>query len=352
LLLLEFWPLQMTPTYVPIHRLPRFLYPLALPAAILIGLSLQRWWRAGTIARVAVGGVALLYAGTGLWWSARAVAFHNDTMLDPRFAGQLAARWTGSLMTDEELQPYLWFRRRGQNLPTTFVPLADGVRVPAGTLALVGGSRRPELDPRIAAGTGLRRIPPHWIPVAEMPGDLAPWRLTRGAAYVVVRETPGDTVRDTPQACPPGPHWALKDVIDVGNATSEAAHGYAIDGQTWSGERVLGLDETQRWDDGRAFVGSQRFRADSLATGLDICIVKRVDAGVAPQASVWTVDEQALPMTTFAERQVGAWGTVVLTVPGHMVRGTSLGIRERFMSSAVDVNAFRVEIYQAMPAPQ
>jgi hypothetical protein len=58
----------------------------------------------------------------------------------------------------------------------------------------------------------------------------------------------------------------LTDQLDVGNPAAEAAHHYAITGQTWTGTRRSGYDGYERdyeydfcQDDGRAFKGSSEF---------------------------------------------------------------------------------------------
>ena len=93
---------------------------------------------------------------------------------------------------------------------------------------------------------------------------------------------------------------------------------------------------------------SQRFRTEALTPGLELCIVKRVDAGVAPQVSVWSVDGKDVSTTTLGVARPGTWGEVVALVPAESI-GRSADIRERVMHAAVDVNAFRVEIYQLAP---
>jgi hypothetical protein len=72
---------------------------------------------------------------------------------------------------------------------------------------------------------------------------------------------------------PSGGNLVLTDEVDVGDATSEAAHRYSVSGQTWTGIRSSGYDGYERnyeydmlRDDGRAFTGHSEF-AVAIAGG-------------------------------------------------------------------------------------
>ena len=95
----------------------------------------------------------------------------------------------------------------------------------------------------------------------------------------------------------------------------EATHAYASETQTWVGERAFRFGEDARWDHGRAFLGSQRFPTEALTPGLELCIVKRVDASVVPQVSAWSVNGKDVSTTTLVVARPGTWGDVVAIVP-------------------------------------
>ena len=83
---------------------------------------------------------------------------------------------------------------------------------------------------------------------------------------------------------PRGSNLGLTDELDVGNATSEAAHNYTINGQTWSGSYASSYDGFERnhsynsaTDDGRANKGYSQFQVNIDPANNGVKLRKRVD---------------------------------------------------------------------------
>jgi hypothetical protein len=139
------------------------------------------------------------------------------------------------------------------------------------------------------------------------------------------------------------------DTIDVGDPGSETLHGYDIEGQTFSGERMnfdwRGLELE---DDGRAFRGSQAFDVSGLVPGAATCVVKRVDSSARHQMSRWSIAQRTVGDMSADRDGAASWLTATIWVPPEFIRGSSARFREDFIAADVDVNAYRIEIYQAM----
>jgi len=150
-------------------------------------------------------------------------------------------------------------------------------------------------------------------------------------------------------ACPGDASWVLQDVVDIGDSPSENAHSYSIDRQTWEGSRVLSCGGRTVADNGRAFANSQEFRVTVGAAERDVCLVKRIDAGVARQISRWTVNGADAVELRGPAQSIPGCAEIGVVFPAHAIRETSLSLVEQFIGSALDVNAFRVEVYQRTP---
>jgi hypothetical protein len=242
------------------------------------------------------------------------------------------------------LRAYLQVRTHGRNPQLQLVPLERATRLAPGTLVFTGGSRRPELDPIIAKQSTPEPIPPGWVQVAWMPGAVASWRLTQGAVFRVA--TPSAPVAEMKDRCPGGVPWTLQDVVDIGDPRSEAAHAYAIEGQSWAGSRELFCNGQAVADDGRAFRNEQSFRIAISTPGRETCVVKRIDAGVAAQTSLWILNGADPVEMRGPDRSTAGCAEVAVVFPAGSVTSTDLHMVERFVTSALDVNAFRIEVYQ------
>jgi hypothetical protein len=348
---LEFWPLQLSP-YVPIHRLPRFMHTAVVPGAVIIGCVLREALRRGSFGVVAAVGTMALYAVTGLQASLIASAYHQDCMQDMRRAAMLADAHDGPVVTDSELRGYLMFRQGFSHLEKLHTVLGGQTIIPIGALVIFGGTRRVDMDPAWIADRVPARLPITWVKVADLPGDLSSWRRWRGAAYLSTTKATKVLARGVSDligasSCPSDQRWQLVDVLDVGDRGSEEAHAYVIDGQTFSGERSMWTDRNLEFtDDGRAFRAAQSFNA-SMEAGVEACVVKRIDPSVQRQVSRWTVEGELIgDLEARVGDTFGRWPSVSVTIPGHLVRRRTVRLREAFVASDIDINAFRIEVYQ------
>jgi hypothetical protein len=350
--ILEFWPLTVSP-YVPIHRLPRFLYPVQLPGAVCVGLAAAALSRRGRVARLAVFTALAAVIGFHLVQVHRAAVVHRDSMRDVRYAAGIVLAARAPVVIDEELLMYVNYKAGPGRLPGQSpmrLELSPDVVPPPHALIVAGGSRRPELDPLYSRSRMPDPVPADWLPLMHLPGEVKPWRPLRGVVYVAGPGRP-----DLPRmldACPPQAQWVLKDVIDIGNPYSEAAHGFAVTGETWKGERVFREHGADTWDDGRAFIGHQSFEVDDLTAGIDTCVVKRIDGQVAPQISRWRVGPLELPPAAADPTPAQSWGRMRLLIAGADIRTPRVTFREELVSSPSDINTFRVEVYQRALAVQ
>ncbi|HJR60151.1 MAG TPA: glycosyltransferase family 39 protein [Vicinamibacterales bacterium] len=347
--ILEFWPLTVSP-YVPIHRLPRFLYPVQLPGAVCVGLVAAGLSERGRLPRLAVFIPLAALMGFHLLQVHRAAVIHQDSMRDVRFAAGVVLAAQTPVVIDEELLMYVNYKAASGRPGSSPLRLAlsPGVVPPPNALIVAGGSRRPEMDPLYSSRQMPDPVPADWMPLMDLPGELRPWRPRRGVIYVAGPGRP--ETAGMKDACPPQSQWVLKDVFDVGSLESESAHGFTLTGETWRGERVFREDGADRWDDGRAFIGQQSFEVAGLTPGTDTCVVKRIDGQVAPQVSRWHVGPLMLPPATAPPTPAQTWGRIRLLIPGDDIRTPRVTLKEEFVSSPSDINAFRVEVYQLAPA--
>jgi 4-amino-4-deoxy-L-arabinose transferase-like glycosyltransferase len=182
--ILEFLPLQLWPSYVPAHRLARFLYASVVPAAVVIGLATSQLLASHRLIARAAGLTAwALYLVTSVGAARLVIERFQDGMADLRFAADLA-RGYSVIWTDPELADYIRFDSRYRIPPEILTDRASLDRLPAGALVLFGGSRRSDMAPAwvVEQQPALR---PEWAHVATFPGMVRPWRITRGEAFVV-----------------------------------------------------------------------------------------------------------------------------------------------------------------------
>jgi hypothetical protein len=352
-LILEFSPLQLRPRYVPIHRLPRFLHALGLPSAVIIGAALTEALRRRHA--IAITAIVLwsAYAATSLSASISAAARHADAMIDQRFVAQFTRRYSRPVVADGELINFLNFAH-GYRDDDIFHPLGTDVsNFPPGTLVVLGGGRRIDLDPAYVAALDPKVLPQAWLKIADMPGARAPGRLIPGALYIVVAGLDSRTDSAFAQMignCPPRVNWALRDFLDVGDRESESSHAYFIEGSSWEGRRtLLNAGDFPLVDDGRAFRKSQRLVLSKLEDNSDVCVAVRIDSSVQHQVSRWSVGGWFTQLDTGMASVPNRWQTKTLIVPGDRIRDGRLELRETFVSSAVDINVFRIEAYQRAP---
>jgi 4-amino-4-deoxy-L-arabinose transferase-like glycosyltransferase len=349
-LLMEFWPLQMFPAYIPIHRLPRFLHLAAVPGALLIGTACVSAVARGGLTRVAAIAVWAVYLLHSVGTSVIAAERHRDSMQDLRFAATISSHFPGPVVSDAEMRGYLMFRRGFRDQERMRKLLGAQVIVPPRSMVIVGGGRRIDMDPDWTERRVPEQIPDDWLKIADLPGTPRPWRRQRGAVYVSVGAAKltakGFAHAIGATLCGGGVSWRLVDVLDVGDRTSEAAHGYRIEEQTFFGERMMYVNGGELEDDGRAFRHSQTFEVSKLTPKVPVCLVKRVDPGARRQVSRWFAGENTIATVTVDTDDVSEWHDAAIHIPPDRIPSSRLRLTERFVSAAVDVNSYRIEIYQ------
>jgi hypothetical protein len=152
------------------------------------------------------------------------------------------------------------------------------------------------------------------------------------------------------------PLATLTDELDVGDADSEAAHSYVIDGQTWSGS----LTHTYEGDDDGVPVtddGRQHNHSSQFVVALDPCnggvlLRRRMDYGLPRQEAEVYVDD-ALAGVWYDAGQNGyhRFRDSEFTIGPALTRSKSqIGVRLVDVSASSDWSEFRYCVYTLLPA--
>ena len=150
---------------------------------------------------------------------------------------------------------------------------------------------------------------------------------------------------------PKGFKSSIRDVIDVGDRISENKHLYKIRFPSWRGKRdFLYSDNQPVSDDGRAFRRSQKFLARNLLPAFPMIIVKRIDSAVKNQKSYIRINgKKYKEWNIIYDEKPGNWRDHHFLIPEGFVNKREMEIEEVFISSDIDINCFRIEIYQYIP---
>ncbi len=146
----------------------------------------------------------------------------------------------------------------------------------------------------------------------------------------------------------------LTDTLDVGNATSEAAHHYTINNQTWSGTRTFyfeGINNTVAvTDDGRAHDGSSQFTMAINPNNRGVILRRRLDQGIFNQQAQVLVDGKAVGTWYMAGGNTSLnWREQDFLIPASFTSGkSSITITIQFVSSALDWNEFHYWVYSEL----
>jgi 4-amino-4-deoxy-L-arabinose transferase-like glycosyltransferase len=186
MLALQFWPMQVSPFYIPIHRLPRILHLAAIPAALVIGIGFAGLLERGLRWRVAAASAMALYAITSLQSARLSSRRHNDCMRDSRLIARFVEWYDGPVFTDAELRNYLVFSTGFRNADRFRSELYPLDAIWKGSLVVIGGSRRPEIDPGFLETIHPTEIPREWIRVFEVKSEYRPWRRVRATGYIAM----------------------------------------------------------------------------------------------------------------------------------------------------------------------
>ncbi len=177
LLIMQFAPLQLLPSYVPIHRLPRFLHSAAVPAAVALGVVLSRLSRNGMVTLRMLSWAALAFlVVTSLQAGYRKASFYRDCARDQRWAwSALEKQDVQRVVTDREMGNYLMFRSGFKPSYTLQSPPRLPRTIKPGAIVVAGGARRPDMFPGYAAAWARGRADDLEV-VAEAPFPRRPWR--------------------------------------------------------------------------------------------------------------------------------------------------------------------------------
>jgi len=352
MLIMEFAPLKVSPDYVPIHRLPRFLHIASMPAAVAIGVTVAILLsvRSRAIQMGAWLGVTAL-AVTSLYWSYVKAQFYKDSALDQRRAWQMVAETSApKIITDGEMRNYLMFRF-GFKPP---VPIDSPKRLPARvtpqTLVILGGARRPDVWPGYAEDWYRGHERKGWLLISEAPFPIKPWRSSRLRLYQVEsteREGSDEKAKVGSRRRSCQSHFQVEGMrqfaeLDVGDSASEKKLAYHIAGQSWSGSRHFPYPDGAFFeDDGKAHRGKEKMMLKNLTPKRPIVIIKRLDPTVANQTI--KVHFQDVLVGTWSPSQggrLGHWHESTFTIPPEVVTGTSGELSFSFEDSDFDVNSF------------
>lgn len=185
LLVMEFMPLKISPSYVPIHRLPRFLHIVAMPAAVTIGIAFSILCvMHSKIIRAAATCALVFLLASSCYWAWQKAAFYQDCGRDQRWAWETAALVPAArIMTDSEMKNYFMFRSGFRPAVPVMAPPAAPVDVPRGSLIIAGGARRPDIDPLFASAWRGDQTFAALRLVAETRFPLQPWRRSQVQVY-------------------------------------------------------------------------------------------------------------------------------------------------------------------------
>ena len=136
------------------------------------------------------------------------------------------------------------------------------------------------------------------------------------------------------------------DTLDVGNITSEKAHGYEIATPTWKGIQIFkfeGVHNTDAvTDDGRAHTGTSKFTMKVAPTNTGVLLRRRFDQGIGRQRARVFVDGDFVGEWYFAGmNSTFRWREEDFLIPAAHTHGkSSITVMLKFKSSDVDWNEF------------
>ena len=358
MLIMEFSPLTLSPNYIPIHRLPRFLHIASLPAAVVIGSAFSTFFllrsRAVRIGTWLVFGVLIV---SSLYWSYVKAAFYKDCALDQRWAWEVVKNTSvKEIITDIEMRNYLMFRfgfhPPMRILHTERLPTA----LPTDAFIILGGARRPDVYPGYSDAWYRKRQMDGEFLVSEAPFPLTPWRLSTLKIYRTRSNEKKQLVQESQSTSPQRYHQdhpGIKGMrtiaeLDVGDRFSEKKLNYSVSEMSWSGSREFTYPNgIVCEDDGKAFRGVEKMMLKNLVQNKPLIVVKRLDPTVAHQKvkvyfqesfiGEWSPNEGGIP---------GHWYESSFAVPPEFVTDESGELSFSFVKSDCDINSFYYWFFQ------
>ena len=358
MLIMEFTPLKLSPDYVPIHRLPRFLHIALIPSAVAIGIAFSVFaTMRNRIIKVCIWLPFIVLMVTSLYWSYVKANFYKDCALDHRWAWEVVKDTSAKkIITDIEMRNYLMFRS-GFKPPTRIdYPKKLPRKVPLQSLVILGGARRPDVYPGYADNWYRNSESESWLLISEAPFLLKPWRLSKLRIYQT--DSTGRKKSDKKVKIPSNRkyyqrHPAIKGMrkiaeLDIGNTASERRLNYSITGQSWSGSRYFSYPDGKFCEDnGKAYREVEKITLKKLIPNMPIVIVKRLDPTVASQrikvhfqdilVGIWSPSEKGMP---------GHWHESTFKIPPEVVTETSGEISFYLEESDFDINSFYYWFFQ------
>jgi hypothetical protein len=162
-------------------------------------------------------------------------------------------------------------------------------------------------------------------------------------------------------------HLVLTDQLDVGNAAAEAAHRYAVTGQSWAGTRRSGYDGYERdyeydacQDDGRAFNGQSEFTVSVSPANHGVKLRRRLFRSGNGQQRAWVfvdgvrVSERPWDVCTFScAPSYQGWFDADFEIPAAYTRGKrDLRLRvQNAGGSNSEINEFYYWVYSYQDQP-
>ncbi len=359
MIIMEFTPLKLTPNYVPIHRLPRFLHIASMPAAVTMGIALSVFLGMNRrVIKICIWTGILLLGLTSLYWSYVKSTFYKDCSYDQRWAWELVRNTTAkNIITDIDMRNYLMFRSGFQPPARIQYPERLPINVPPQSLVILGGARRPDIHPTCATNWYKNCEIKDWLLISEDSYPLKPWRLSTLRIYQI---DSGGSKRIGEEVQIPTPseyyqhHPEINGMrkiaeLNVGDPVSEKGLNYQIARLGWKGSRDFYYpDGVYLEDDGIAYHGEERITLKKLIPHKAIIIVKRLDPTVAHQKvkvyfqnnliGTWSLSRDGLPYH---------WHESIFKIPPEVVTGTSGELSFSFEESDADINSFYYWFYQA-----
>ena len=189
-LIMEFFPLNISPYYQPIHRLIRFLSLVSIPALLIIAYFLRRLYASGVsgklIATFLITGLLI----TSLHQAYRKSSFYRDCMSDAREVYTVIKHMPyEQVITDNAMKETLLFYNHYTASDTFKSFDYDNPSFLPGSLVILGGARRPELSPLYATQFIGSSVPQtNWLKVYEVTGRKRIWRKENLVIYRILGE--------------------------------------------------------------------------------------------------------------------------------------------------------------------
>ena len=189
-LIMEFFPLHISPYYQPIHRLIRFLSLVSIPALLIIAYFLRRLFETSRSGKLLSTFLITGLVITSLHQAYRKSSFYGDCMSDAREVYKVIKHMPyKQVITDHEMKETLLFYNHYAAGDTFKSFEYDKPSFLPGSLVILGGSRRPDLSPLSATQFIQSHIPQsNWLKVYEVTGRQNIWRKENLVIYRILGE--------------------------------------------------------------------------------------------------------------------------------------------------------------------